>query len=176
MSASVLDHHLATCADCARWIEAATRLTRHTRVGTADTPDLVDPILDDAVLPIRRVLRGRRWLRVALVVVGLAQLGVALPSLFGGSIDMAMSTHAAHETAAWNVALGAAFVATALRPRRASGEVAAGRLATHLGIVAELALVYALARAEQALPPNLPAAVADDAPDREQGSGLRGVA
>jgi predicted anti-sigma-YlaC factor YlaD len=79
MSASVLDHHLATCADCARWIEAATRLTRHTRVGTADTPDLVDRILDDAVLPIRRVLRGRRWLRVALVVVGLAQLGVALP-------------------------------------------------------------------------------------------------
>jgi predicted anti-sigma-YlaC factor YlaD len=199
MSASVLDHHLATCADCARWIEAATRLTRHTRVGTADTPDLVDRILDGSVLPIRRVLRGRRWLRVALVVVGLAQLGVALPSLFGGSIDMAMSTHAAHETAAWNVALGAAFVATALRPRRASGvlaplgvfvgvlaalsvrdiasgEVAVGRLATHLGIVAGLGLVYALARAERALPPDLPAAVVDDSPGREQGPGLRGVA
>ncbi len=199
MSASVLDYHLATCADCARWVEAAIRLTRHTRVGTADTPDLVDRILDGAVLPIRRVLRWRRWLRVALVVVGLAQLVVALPSLFGGSIDMAMSTHAAHETAAWNVALGAAFLATALRPGRASGvlaplaafvgvlavlsvrdiasgEVAAGRLATHLGIVAGLALVYALARSERALPPDLPAAVVDDAPGDERGPGLRGVA
>ena len=199
MSVSVLDHHLATCADCARWIEAATRLTRHTRLGTADTPDLVDRILDGAVLPISRVLRGRRWLRGALVAVGLVQLGVALPSLFGGSIDMAMSTHAAHETAAWNVALGAAFLATAWRPRRASGvlaplavfvgvlaalsvrdvasgEVAAGRLATHLGIVAGLGLVYALARAERALPPQRPAAAVDDAPGDERGPGLRGVA
>jgi len=58
----------------------------------------------------------------------------------------------------------------------ASGEVAVGRLATHLGIVAGLGLVYALARAERALPPDLPAAVVDDAPGREQGPGLRGVA
>lgn len=201
MSASVLDHHLATCADCARWLEAATRLTRHTRLGSADSPDLVDTIVDSAVLPIRRVLRGRRWLRVALVAVGLVQLAVAAPSVFGGSIDMAMSTHAAHETAAWNVALGAAFLATALRPGRASGvlaplavfvgvlaalsvrdiasgEVAAGRLATHLGIVAGLALVYALARAERALPPQRPAATGDAPPaaGEHDGSGLRGVA
>jgi predicted anti-sigma-YlaC factor YlaD len=199
MSATVLDHHLATCADSARWLEAATRLTRHTRLGTADVPDLVERILDGAVLPVRRVLRSRRWLRVALVVVGLAQLGVALPSLFGSSIDMAMSTHAAHETAAWNVALGAAFLATAWRPRRAtgvlpalavfvgvlaalsvrdivSGEVAVGRLATHLAVVAGLGLVYALSRAEDALPPELPAAVAGDAPHDDHGTGLRGVA
>lgn len=58
----------------------------------------------------------------------------------------------------------------------ASGEVAVGRLATHLGIVAGLGLVYALARAERALPPDLPAAVVDDSPGREQGPGLRGVA
>ena len=93
--------------------------------------------------------------------------------MFGASIDMAMSTHAAHETAAWNVALGAAFLATAVRPKRAAGvlpllavfvgvlavlsvrdvaggAVAVGRLATHAGIVAGLALVYLLVRAERA--------------------------
>jgi predicted anti-sigma-YlaC factor YlaD len=58
----------------------------------------------------------------------------------------------------------------------ASGEVAVGRLATHLGIIAGLGLVYALARAERALPPDLPAVVVDDSPGREQGPGLRGVA
>ena len=108
-----------------------------------------------------------------------------------------MSVHAAHENAAWNVALGAAFLATAMRPQRAagllpglavfvgvlaalsirdvaSGAVAVGRLATHLGIVAGLALVYALARAERALPPQRRStASAGDEDDRR---GLRGVA
>jgi hypothetical protein len=56
----------------------------------------------------------------------------------------------------------------------ASGAVAVGRLATHLGIVAGLALVYALARAERALPPERRAAApADDEDDRR---GLQGVA
>jgi predicted anti-sigma-YlaC factor YlaD len=199
MSATVLDHHLTTCLDCARWLEAATRLTRQCRLSGAEVPDLADRILRGAALPARRVLRRRRLLRLALVVVGAAQVGIAMPSLFGGSIDMAMSVHAAHETAAWNVALGAAFLATALRPRRAAGllpglavfvvvlaalsirdiaggAVAVGRLATHLGIVAGLALVYALVRAEQALPPQRrPALRADDHRD-EDGRGLRGVA
>ncbi len=173
MSASALDHHLATCVDCARWLDAATRLTRQARLSSAEVPDLADRILDGAVLPARRMLRARRWTRIALAVIGIAQIGVALPSLFGASIDMAMSTHAAHETAAWNVALGAAFLATAVRPKRAagvlpvlavfvgvlavlsvrdvaSGAVAVGRLATHAGIVAGLALVYLLVRAERA--------------------------
>lgn len=201
MSASVLDHHLTSCPDCARWLEEATRLTRQTRLGTADVPDLADQILAGAALPARRVLRRRRLLRLALVVVGAIQIGIAMPALFGSSIDMAMSMHAAHETAAWNVALGAAFLATALRPQRAGGllpglavfvgvlsalsirdvaggAVAAGRLATHLGIVAGLVLVYALARAERALPPERrPSLADDDHRDADgQGGGLRGVA
>jgi len=199
LSAAVLDHHLTTCADCARWLEAATRLTRHSRLSAADVPDLAEQILADAVLSASRVLRRRRLLRVALVVVGALQVGIGLPSLFGGSIDMAMSTHAAHETAAWNVALGAAFLATALRPQRAagllpglavfvgvlaalsirdvvSGAVAAGRLATHLGIVAGLVLVYSLARAERALPPERRPSTATDDRDENGHGGLRGVA
>jgi predicted anti-sigma-YlaC factor YlaD len=199
MSASVLDHHLTSCVDCARWLEEATRLTRQTRLGTAEVPDLAEQILAGAALPARRVLRRRRLLRLALVVVGAIQVGIAMPALFGSSIDMAMSMHAAHETAAWNVALGAAFLATALRPQRAGGllpglavfvgvlaalsirdvaggAVAAGRLATHLGIVAGLGLVYALARAEQALPPERRPTLDAGDRDDEDGRGLRGVA
>jgi predicted anti-sigma-YlaC factor YlaD len=199
MSASALDHHLATCSDCARWLEAATRLTRHSRLGTAEAPDLADRIVSGAVLPARKVLRRRWLLRAALVVVGALQVGIAMPALFGDSIDMTVSMHAAHEAAAWNIALGAAFLATALRPKRAGGllpaltvfvgvlaalsirdlvggAVAAGRLATHLGIVAGLVLVYALARAERALPPERrPSLGADEHHDDGRG-GLRGVA
>ena len=140
------------------------------------------------------------WLRAVLLVLGVAQLAVALPSVFGGSIDMAMSTHAAHEAAAWNLALGAAFVATAFTPRRAAGvlplltvfvgalallsvrdlvdgAVAVGRLATHLGTVVGLVLIFALNRAESALPPERAPVAVDPDVDRKHGDGgLRGAA
>lgn len=197
MSATVLDHHLTSCLDCAGWLEAATRVTRQVRLGAAEVPDLAERILAGAALPARRVLRRRRLLRFALAVVGAVQVGIGAPSLFGGSIELAMSVHAAHENAAWNVALGAAFLATAMRPQRAagllpglavfvgvlttlsirdvaSGAVTLGRLATHLAIVAGLVFVYALARAERALPPRRRSVRASG--DDEDGRGLRGVA
>jgi predicted anti-sigma-YlaC factor YlaD len=196
MASTALDHHLATCVNCARWLTDATRLTRMARLGPADQPDLAEEILATAVLPVRRVLRRRTWLRLALVVTGLIQLGVAAPSMFGTSIGMAMSTHAMHEAAAWNCAIGIALLATALKPTRAPGvltvlatfvvvlgllsirDVASGavelaRLATHLGAVVGLVLVAALARAERALPPGQPAAGVED---RGHGTGLRGAA
>lgn len=200
MSAVTLDDHLASCPDCARWLERATQVTRSARIASADLPDLSDRILADVVLPARRVLRRRMWLRAALLVLGVAQLAVALPSVFGGSIDMAMSTHAAHEAAAWNLALGAAFVATAFTPRRAAGvlplltvfvgalallsvrdlvdgAVAVGRLATHLGTVVGLVLIFALNRAESALPPERAPVAVDPDVDRKHGDGgLRGAA
>jgi predicted anti-sigma-YlaC factor YlaD len=199
MSALALDQHLASCVDCARWIDEATRITRQARLGTVEVPDLADQILDEAVLPARRILRVRRWTRIALALVGIAQLGVAVPSLFGTSIDMAMSAHATHETAAWNVALAAAFLATAVRPRRAAGmlpalavfvgvlavlsvrdvaggAVPAGRLATHTGIVLGLALTYLLARSERVQPPGREAALPEDEQHDDHGRGLRGVA
>lgn len=199
MSASALDHHLVSCADCARWNYEATRLTRQGRLGTADVPDLSERILANAVLPVRRVLRRRRLIRLGLVVVGLVQIAIALPALLGNSIDMAMTIHAAHESAAWNVAAGAALLASALRPQRAagllpvlavfvgvlgllsirdvaSGAVAAGRLATHLGVVAGLALTYALSRAEQTLPPDRRSSSGEDDQGGADGTRLRGVA
>lgn len=200
MSASGLDHHLATCANCARWASDATRLTRHARLGTADVPDLADRITADVVLPARRVLRRRALLRVALTLAGIVQLIIALPALFGDSIGMAMSAHASHEAAAWNLALAAAFLATATAPRRAAGlipllatfvvilaslsvrDVAAGvvsvgRLSTHAAAIVGLLLVLLLDRAERAVPPGRFPKTGAAGDGAESGRGkLRGVA
>jgi predicted anti-sigma-YlaC factor YlaD len=194
MASSALAHHLTTCSDCARWNTEATRLTRLARLGTANVPDLAEKILGDAVLPARRVLKRRNRLRLGLVLVGLIQLAIAAPALFGTDVGMAMAVHASHEEAAWNVAVGIAMLATAVRPQRASGvlsvlatfvgvlallsirDVASGavaveRLATHLAAVAGLVLVAGLSRAERALPPR-----ADATGEDERSQGLRGVA
>lgn len=200
MSASGLDHHLSTCVYCARWAADATRLTRQARLGTVDVPDLTDRITADIVLPARRVLRRRTLLRAALLLAGVVQLVIALPAFFGDSIGMAMSAHATHEAAAWNLALAAAFLATAATPRRAAGlipllatfvvvlgalsvhdiaagAVSVGRISTHVAAIGGLLLVVLLDRAERALPPGRlsPAATAGarDEPARRK---LRGVA
>jgi predicted anti-sigma-YlaC factor YlaD len=198
MSASVLDHHLATCTDCARWAETATRLTRQARLSSADVPDLSASITANVVLPVRRVMRRRLALRLGLLLVGLVQLAIAVPAISGDSIGMSMSMHAAHEGAAWNLAIGVAFLASALTPRRAAGlipllvtfivvlgalsvrdvaagAVTAGRLSTHLAALIGLLLLIGLDRAERALPPGRFAVGAGS--EHGQGEGkLRGVA
>jgi predicted anti-sigma-YlaC factor YlaD len=198
MSASVLEHHLTTCPDCARWAEDAARLTRQARLSTADVPDLADAITADIVLPTRRVVRRRLLLRAGLLLVGLVQLAIAVPAINGDSLGMTMSMHAAHEAAAWNLALAVAFLASALRPRRAAGlvpllgtfivvlgalsvrDIAAGvvsadRIATHAAALVGLLLLIALDRAERALPPGrFAAAPVDDAKSGHRR--LRGVA
>jgi predicted anti-sigma-YlaC factor YlaD len=176
MSAAALEHHLASCPDCARWADAATRATRLARLDVRPVPDLSEQIAAQVTLPARRVLRRRRVLRLGLLLAGVAQLLIGLPALTGDSIGMAMSAHGAHEAAAWNLALAVAFVAAASLPRRAAGlvpllgtflvvlgalsirdlaagAVSAGRLATHLAALAGLLLLVALDRAERALPP-----------------------
>ncbi len=200
MSVSVLDHHLATCVACSSWNEQATRLTRQLRLGPAEIPDLADSILAEVALPAGRVLRRRLVLRLLIAVVAVVQLVLAAPSLFGDSIDMAMAVHGAHETAAWNLALGAAFLATAIRPRRAggllpvlvvfvgvlgalsirdvaSGAVDIGRLATHIAVLIGLGLVFGLHRLEESLPPQRWSRVSrEDGESGQNGGNLRGVA
>jgi predicted anti-sigma-YlaC factor YlaD len=198
MSATSLEHHLATCSDCAGWAAEATRLTRLMRLGPAEAPDLAEVITAGVVLPTRRVLRRRWLLRVALLLAGVVQLAIAVPALGGDSLGMAMSAHAAHEAAAWNLAVGAAFFAAALSPRRAAGlipllgtfvvvlaalsardyaagVVTAARLATHLGALAGLVLLIGVDRAERALPPGRFAVPGEDA-GVDGGPRLRGVA
>ena len=176
MPDAALDDHLTVCADCARWVQDAVRVTRLTRMGAAEVPDLSAPILQAARLPVRRTGRLRGWLRAGLAVLGLAQLAVAAPSFIGDSMGMAMPMHAAHESAAWNLALGVAFLAAASRPQRAagllpvlatflgallllsiqdlaSGSVGAARLLTHLAAAAALGFVIALDRMDRVPPP-----------------------
>jgi predicted anti-sigma-YlaC factor YlaD len=194
MSATSLNDHLATCADCARWEREATRLTRQARLTPLDVPDLAEAITADVVLPTRRVLRRRMLLRLALLAVGVAQLAIAVPALRGTGVGMTMSEHAAHESAAWSIAIGVAFLAAVLAPRRAAGLVpllgtfivvlaalsvhdfAAGtvgvdRLLTHIAAVIGLVLLIAIDRAERALPPHRFSAA-----QQEPGRKLRGVA
>jgi predicted anti-sigma-YlaC factor YlaD len=167
--------HLAACADCAEWREQAAVVTRLTRTAPAEAgPDLVAVVLPAAPRP-------RRWrlgARVALMAVGVGQIVLGVLSLVGvgghgagtvmlGGADMA---HMSHETAAWNLALGAAFVAGAWWTRHLSGllpvlgafivvlgvlsglDLAAGRVepdrvATHALLLVGFALAVLVARA-----------------------------
>ena len=174
-------------------------MTRLTRLDIRPVPDIADDIAAAVVLPVRRVLRRRSLLRMGLLIVGLAQLAVGVPALTGRSIGMAMAAHAAHETAAWNLALAAAFVAVAAVPRRAAGlipllgtflvvlgalsvhdyadgAVTADRLATHVAALAGLILLIALDRAERALPPGRRHEVRGPASGDGDAGGLRTVA
>jgi len=182
LPATALEQHLAGCPDCAGWLAAAERVGRSLRISGTTPPDLSDRILHQVVLPAARLNR-RRWLvRLGLAVLGFVQWALALPALSGDNLAMpAMGVHAAHESAAWNLAMGASFLAVAVKPARAigtlpilatfvgvlavlsvpdllAGAVAPARLASHAGVLAGLLLVAALFRSER-LPVPGPAAV-----------------
>jgi predicted anti-sigma-YlaC factor YlaD len=197
VSAAALADHIDACTDCAAWTDAASRVTRLARLDVTPVPDLTDAITAGVVLPARRVLRRRHLLRAALLVTGVVQVGIGIPQLSDQSMGMSMAAHAAHEAAAWNLAIGAAFLAAAVVPRRAAGlipllgtftavlavlsirdladgAVTAAHLATHLAIFVGLGLLIALERAQRALPPGR--SNATDRSHRDERPRLRGVA
>lgn len=116
--------HLAACPGCRSWQESAVLVTRSARTAPADPgPDLVALVLPAA--PRRR--SGPRVARVGLAVVGAAQLVLGALALTGttGHGDAAMLgadlAHMGHESAAWNLALGVAFLAGARWVRHVAG-------------------------------------------------------
>lgn len=172
--------HLEDCAACTGWRERAAVVTRLTRTAPAEAaPDLVARVLPAAPRP-------RRWrlgARLALVAVGVAQIVLGALSVVGatghggaamlGGADMA---HMSHETAAWNLALGAAFLAGAWWTRHLAGllpvlgafivvlgvlsglDLAAGRVepdrvATHALLLVGFALTVLVARSGPARGP-----------------------
>ena len=132
-----VEEHLAGCAGCREWLDGAATVNRLTRTGVAvPAPDLSQAIL--AALPDRPARRPRRPTRaqlatalfVALAAVGAVQLILGLAQVGGGAtgdhvhggVD-ATPGHLWHESAAWNVAVGAGYLFIALRRNRPSGLV-----------------------------------------------------
>ncbi|WP_033289510.1 zf-HC2 domain-containing protein [Amycolatopsis jejuensis] len=164
-----VDEHLVTCVSCRSWYDRSVALRRSFLVRSAPAvPDLTDRILADTPAPPRE-----KWgLRVALGLVGLVQCGLAFAQLLG--MDNAhgggfMTGHLLNESAAWNLAVGVGLLWAALRTRAAAGQlpmitgfvivlavlttsdligdrVTAGRVLSHVFLVAGLALLYAVHR------------------------------
>lgn len=126
LAAAALEEHLAGCAACRSWLHEAERLHRLLRVRSATpVPDLTGVIMSR--LP--RVPAVGRLIRIALVVVGLAQLALGAAQMFGLDTGMlpdgsdAMSSHLFDEGTAWNLAAGVGLLLVAARPTVASGMV-----------------------------------------------------
>jgi predicted anti-sigma-YlaC factor YlaD len=126
------DEHLADCVECRRWYDAAAEITRLARLSVVSPPvGIDDAVLSAAPGPARR--RLATGLRVALgalgaaqFVLGMAQLTVLQPAghthgADGGPVGtIGAAAHLWHESAAWNVAIGAGFAWIALRRSRAA--------------------------------------------------------
>lgn len=134
---AAVDAHLGGCAACREWFDAAAAVTRLARTGLVTvSPGVSDAVLAAAPGPARaRLLGGLRvllgGLGAAQLVLGLAQLNGAgsgeLPAhaapTLGTGVGALATHHMWHESAAWNVALGAGFVWIAARRSRPIGIV-----------------------------------------------------
>jgi predicted anti-sigma-YlaC factor YlaD len=205
----LLDEHLAGCAGCRQWLDRAATANRLTRTSMATgVPDLSAAILAAApASPPRRLITKAR-LYVALAGIGAVQLILGLTQVGGGTSGAHVHTgldatpgHLWHESAAWNVAVGAGFLFIALRRSRPSGlvpmltafvgtllllsvndlsaaRVDATRLVSHGFVIAGYLLVVALSRltATPAAPPGSRASgwradFADDSGGRKHSGG-----
>jgi predicted anti-sigma-YlaC factor YlaD len=181
-----LDRHLAGCPACRRWLEDAAAVTRRFRTGPAvAVRDVTEAVLPAApgrwrsrlAVTLRVVLAG---LGLAQLVLGLVQVTVLRPAgasdLHGGTVDGAAPGHLWHESAAWNIAIGAAFLGAAARRGRpvgivpilsvfiaalvllslsdlVSGRVDGARLASHGFVLTGYLVVLALSRTPLDLTP-----------------------
>ncbi len=176
---AVAETHVATCRACRQWYETAATVTRMVRVQAVTAgPDVVDAVLPAA--PGAGRARLAFGLRVVLGVLGAAQLmlggyqAVMVVAGDGGGhadtmISGATMGHLWHESAAWNIAVGAAFLWVAARRTRPAGivpiltvfvamlvvlsaadviagRVGAARLATHSFMIAGYLVLLALSR------------------------------
>lgn len=117
---SVLDAHLAGCADCRNWQQRAHEVTRRARLGGPFLDhDLTGQVL--AAAPPVPAGRGRKLAqRAGLAAIALAQLAITVPLLFL-SHDYGAGLHAAHEIGSFDLALAITFAVGAVRPRLSSG-------------------------------------------------------
>lgn len=171
------DRHLAGCARCTAWFDAAAAVTRLARTAPVPPARPVDLTAVDLGEPAatgrkRRLAVG---LRVGLAAVGVIQFLLGAAQVAGLGRDehahdaVLGSGHLWHESAAWNLAIGAGFAFVALRRTRptgllptltafvgvltllsasdiVAGRVEPGRLASHGFLVAGWLITLALSR------------------------------
>jgi predicted anti-sigma-YlaC factor YlaD len=119
---SVLDAHVAGCADCAAWQQQAMALTARITV-PGPTPDLVGPVLSAVRAgEAQRGARRRRATatRIGLALIALVQLALSGPGLILGH-DHTAPIHVAHEVGSFDAALALGLLLAALLPRLAAG-------------------------------------------------------
>jgi predicted anti-sigma-YlaC factor YlaD len=156
-----LAEHLAGCADCRNWQDAAHQLTRRVRLTLARAipdraPQILDAVLADQAAH-RRPTRGRRLARIGLVAAALAQFVILLPSLVMGHAGVGIPPHAARELGAFNLALAVGFAAAALRPAHARGMLPLVGVATSALV---LLAIIDTAYGETTIPAELPHVIA----------------
>lgn len=120
-----VEAHLAECAECRAWREAAADATATARVRwqEAKVPDLTAPVL--AAVAADRALRKQRKQTSSLVHAGVlrwglglsavAQLLLALPALIAEP-DASSAVHTGREMASFDVAVAIGFLFAAARP------------------------------------------------------------
>ena len=120
---AVLDRHLASCGACATFATSLGAVDRVTRLVPAEpVPDLTGAVM--AANPPRPRDPQREAARRGLVVVALAQMAVALPSLLVGSPGEAV--HTTRELGSWSAALAVGLLVAAWQPGRARGMLPLG--------------------------------------------------
>jgi predicted anti-sigma-YlaC factor YlaD len=125
---AVLEGHLAICAECRDWLDAAQRVHRRVRITpAAPVPDRTDELVAAVLRDRRRRAGGARLhtspLRLALMIVAGLQLALSIPELLGGILDHGGGAHHARELGSFGLALAVGFAAAALRPARAQGAI-----------------------------------------------------
>jgi predicted anti-sigma-YlaC factor YlaD len=145
---ATVEAHLTTCATCRTFVDRAAHVTRLARIRPADpVPDVLPGLLaaldsssiterptatrtrDDGRSSVRE--RAFDGVRLALGAVGVGQLvlavnGIVVGTDLGHDVQVAGTSmaHFAHESSAWNLALGVAFLWVAgTTSRRTSGLV-----------------------------------------------------
>lgn len=123
------DAHLTGCPDCRRWYQHAADLNR--LVAAAVDPrdggaGVDDAVLDAAPGPWRARLAGAlRWalggLGAAQALLGITQITALAGRTHAHTDQFASAGHLWHESAAWNLAVGAGFAWIAVRRARPAG-------------------------------------------------------
>lgn len=138
-----LERHLASCASCRAWQEAAHRLTRLARIQRSPAPRPPASLYE--ALRAERARSTTAWhapaslagARVGLAAVALGQLALSVPMLLLGE-DRSAPVHVAHEMGSLDLALALGFLAAVRRPARALG------MLSLVGVAALLLVVTAV--------------------------------